>query len=37
MQPDWSLVTIKGIPEDSVTTVAMGIELENLFSLDEYI
>jgi hypothetical protein len=33
MRPDWSLVTIKHIPEDWVTTEAMGIELESLFSL----
>ncbi len=34
MRPEWSLVTIKGVPEDWVTTEAMGIELEGLFSLD---
>ena len=34
MRPDWSLVTIKGIPEDWVTTEAMGIELESLFALN---
>ncbi|MGZ3621682.1 MAG: hypothetical protein ACXWPS_01365 [Ktedonobacteraceae bacterium] len=34
MRPDWSLVTIKGIPEDWVTTEAMGIELESLFALE---
>jgi len=32
MRPDWSLVTIKGIPEDWVTTEAMGAELEGLFT-----
>jgi hypothetical protein len=37
MRPDWSLVTIKGIPEDWATTEAMGIELESLFLLDEYL
>lgn len=37
MKPEWSLLTIKGIPEDWVTTEAMGIELESLFSLHEYI
>ncbi len=35
MRPNWSLVTIKGIPEVWVTTEAMGIELESLFSLDQ--
>ncbi len=34
MRPNWSLVTIHGVPEDWVTTEAMGIELEGLFSLD---
>jgi len=34
MRPDWSLVTIRGIPEDWVTTEAMGIELESLFALN---
>jgi len=34
MRPDWSLVAIKGTPEDWVTTEAMGIELESLFALN---
>jgi hypothetical protein len=37
MRLDWSLVTIKGVPEDWATTEAMDIELENLFLLDEFI
>ncbi len=31
MRANWSLVTIHGIPENWVTTEAMGIELEGLF------
>lgn len=33
MRSDWSLVKIHGTPEDWVTTEAMGIELESLFSM----
>lgn len=32
VRPDWSLVLIGGIPENWVTTEAMGIELEALFA-----
>ena len=33
VRPDWSLITINSQPEDWVTTEAMGIVLEALFSL----
>ena len=35
MRPDWSLVSVGGVSEDWVTTEAMGIVLEALFSLGE--
>jgi hypothetical protein len=34
VKPDWTPLTVNGQPEDWVTTEAMGIELEGLFTID---